>query len=50
MKTSGGVTSALDAVEWPASRFDHLSTEDTAIGIHWVGGLMGSKTGMDFVE
>jgi hypothetical protein len=55
MKTYGGVgvlalpllTSALDGDEWSASLPCRFAPGQTASGIHWIGGLVGLRAGLD---
>jgi hypothetical protein len=57
MKTYGGVevystnflTSALDGGEWSASRPCRFTPRERAPGIHWIGGWMGPRGGLDAV-
>jgi hypothetical protein len=51
---SGGIalcilTSALDRVEWSASRPGSFTPGGTAAGIHWIGGWVGYSDGLDTV-
>jgi hypothetical protein len=51
---SGGIaprilTSALDGVEWSASRPDRFAPRERAHGTYWLGGWMGPGAGLDTV-
>jgi hypothetical protein len=54
MKSYGGVdvfihvffTSAVVGSDWSASRLCRFTPEKRAPGTHWVGGLVGSSTGV----
>jgi hypothetical protein len=58
MKAYGGVdvqihiflTSALAGVEWSASRPGRFTLGKTAPDIHWIGGWVGPRAGLDDVE
>jgi hypothetical protein len=58
MKTYGGVdveihvffTSALFGGEWSASQPGRFTSGERAPVIHWIGGWVGSRTGLDVVE
>jgi hypothetical protein len=58
MKTYGGVdvqidiflTSALLEGEWSDSRPSRLTPGERAPGIHWIGGWMGPRFGLDDME
>jgi hypothetical protein len=41
------LTSALDGGEWWASRTGRFTPRERAAGIHWIGGWVGSRAGMD---
>jgi hypothetical protein len=42
--------SALDGGELWASRPGHFTPRERALGIHWIGGRVGPRTGHDAVE
>jgi hypothetical protein len=44
------LTSALDRGEWSASRLGRFNPGERAPGIHFIGGWMGSKAGLDAME
>jgi hypothetical protein len=44
------LTSALDGSECSASRSCLFTRGETAPGTHCIGGLVGLRTGLDFVE
>jgi hypothetical protein len=58
MKAYGGVdvynhillTSALAGGEWWASRTCRFTPGERAPGIHWIGGWVGSRAGLNDVE
>jgi hypothetical protein len=58
MKTYGGadvwnhviLTSAIVGGEGSASRYGRFSAGEMAPGTHWIGGLVGPRTGLDDVE
>jgi hypothetical protein len=58
MKAYGGVdvqinvflTSALVGGEWSVSRPGRFTPEERAPGIHWIGGWVGSRAGLDDME
>jgi hypothetical protein len=58
MKTYGGVhiwiqvflNSALVGGEWSASRPDCFTPGERAPSTHWIGGWVGSRTGLDDIE
>jgi hypothetical protein len=57
MKTlgNGGIappflTSALDGVEWAASRPSRFTFEEKAPVTDWMGGRVGSRAGLDTVK
>jgi hypothetical protein len=58
MKTYGEVdeyihvflTSTLVGGEWSASRSGRSTSGETAPGIHWVGGWVGLRAGLDDME
>jgi hypothetical protein len=58
MKTYGGVdvyihiflTSALVGGEWSASRSVRLTNGERTPGIHWIGGWVDPRTGLNDVE
>jgi hypothetical protein len=58
MKVYGGVevyvhvflTSALLGGEWSASRPGHFTPKERVPGIHWIGGWVGPRAGLDDVE
>jgi hypothetical protein len=41
------LTSALDGGEWSASHFGRFTPSERAPGSHWIGGWVGSRTGLD---
>jgi hypothetical protein len=44
------LTSALDGVEWSSSHPCRFTTRERApAGIHWIGGWVGPRTGLDTV-
>jgi hypothetical protein len=52
---SGGIAppfliSALDGGQWSVSRPGRFTAGQIAPGTHWIGGWMGSRTGLDAVE
>jgi hypothetical protein len=52
---SGGIaspflTSALDGVEWSASRPGRNIPGETARVTHWIGGWVGLRVGLDAME
>jgi hypothetical protein len=58
MKAYGGadvsihifLTSALGGGEWSASRPGRFTPEKRAPGIHWIGGWVDPRAGLDDVE
>jgi hypothetical protein len=58
MKAYGGVviwihiflTSALVEGEWSVSRSGHFTPGEGIRGIHWIGGWVGSRAGLNDVE
>jgi hypothetical protein len=59
MNTRGGVdvriapqffNSVLDGDEWSASLPSRFNPTGRALDIHWVGGWVGSRAGLDAVE
>jgi hypothetical protein len=58
MKANGGVdvyshdlfTSALDGVEWSASRSDRFTPAEKPAYTLWLGGWVGLRSGLDDVE
>jgi hypothetical protein len=44
------LTTALDGGEWSASRPGRFTPRVRAPGIHWIGGLVGPRAGLDAVE
>jgi hypothetical protein len=58
MKAYGGVdvyihiflTSALVGGKWSASRPGHFIPGERASGTHWIGGWVGPKASLDYVE
>jgi hypothetical protein len=44
------LTSALAGSEWSASRPGRFTPEERALGIHWIGGWMDPRAGLDDVE
>jgi hypothetical protein len=52
MKTCWGVhslTSALDGGEWSASRHGRFTPRERVPCIHWIGGWVGLRAGLDAV-
>jgi hypothetical protein len=52
---SGGMapqffTSALDRGEWSASPSCCFTSQETDPGIHWIGGWVGLRAGLDVIE
>jgi hypothetical protein len=43
------LTSALDGIEWSASRFDRFTPKESARGTHWTGGWVGPRAVLDAV-
>jgi hypothetical protein len=43
-------TSALFGGEWSASRSGRFASREKAPGTHWIGGWVGSRTGLNHVE
>jgi hypothetical protein len=43
------LTTILDEDVWSASRFNHFAPREGASGIHWIGGWVGSRDGLDTV-
>jgi hypothetical protein len=43
------LTSALDGGEWSVSRPGRFTPKERAPGIHWIGGLVGLRAGLDAV-
>jgi hypothetical protein len=41
------LTSALDGGEWSASCPGRYTPGERASGAHWIGGLVGPRTGLD---
>jgi hypothetical protein len=58
MKAYGGIdvyihiflTLVLVGGEWSASRLGHFTPGERTPGIHWTGGLVGPRAGLDDVE
>jgi hypothetical protein len=58
MKAYGGMdvqiriflTSALDGCEWSASRPGRFTPGGRAPGTHWIGGWVGPRAGLDYME
>jgi hypothetical protein len=58
MKAYGGskciippfLTLALDGIEWSASRPGRSTPREIATGIHWIGGWVGPRSGVDVVD
>jgi hypothetical protein len=51
---SGGIvheflTSVVEGGEWSASRPDRFTPRKRAPGIHWIGGWVGTRAGLDAV-
>jgi hypothetical protein len=44
------VTLAIDGGEWSTSRPGRFTPRKIATGAHWIGGWMGSRTGLDTVS
>jgi hypothetical protein len=44
------VTSALDRGEWLASRPGRFTPEERTSGIHWIGGWVDVRAGLDALE
>jgi hypothetical protein len=44
------LTSALAGGEWSTWRPDRFTPGERAHGIHWIGGWVGSRAGLDDVE
>jgi hypothetical protein len=40
----------LEGGEWSTSRPDRFTPEETAPGIHWIGGWVGHSASLDAVE
>jgi hypothetical protein len=49
-KTPPFLTSALDGGEWLASRTSRFTPAERVPGTHWIGGWVGSWSGLDAVE
>jgi hypothetical protein len=43
------LTSGLVGGEWPAPRPCHFTLGETAAGIHWIGGWVGPRIGLDYM-
>jgi len=43
------LTSVLDGDEWPASDCGRFTAMERGPVTHWIGGLVGSRTGLDAV-
>jgi hypothetical protein len=43
------LTSVLDGGEWSASRTGRFTPGERALDTHWIGGWVGSRTGVDTV-
>jgi hypothetical protein len=44
------LVSALDGSEWSVQRSGRFTSGERAHGIHWIGGWVGLRTGLDAVE
>jgi hypothetical protein len=44
------LTSALDGVEWSASRHGRFTPGEKSPRTHWIGGWVGPRIGLDAVE
>jgi hypothetical protein len=44
------LTSALDGGEWSASSLGRFTPKEIAVGIHWIRGRVGPRTGLDAVK
>jgi hypothetical protein len=44
------LTSALDGIEWSASRTGRFTPGERAPGTHWIGAWVGPRAGLDNME
>jgi hypothetical protein len=50
MKLHTYLTSVLDGGEWSASRPGRFTPRERAPGLHWIGGLVGPRAGLETVS